>query len=85
MYKKSPFFETSIGGVCTVITGTLLIYWLAVNILYTILPPGIFSTNVKTELLQNKDGSYPVTSVPSKRIFTMYKLNSSDEALKDLD
>ena len=55
-YKRSGSFETSIGGICSIMSFTLLTYWVCVNIWDTFAPPGKFSTSHSTSLVQEYDG-----------------------------
>ena len=85
-YKKKGSFETSIGGCCTIFSFTWLFYWAIVNMIDTFTPPGKFSDSTSIKLIQTEDG-YPVTEVPTQRLFTAYKLISStlsaDENIDD--
>ena len=49
-YKKKGSYETSIGGCCTILSFTLLAYWLMVNIYDTFAPPGKYSTTEESKL-----------------------------------
>ena len=80
-YKRSGSFETSIGGVCSIIIFTLLTYWLAVNVWDTFAPPGKFSTKRKTERITTSNGTYPEMAVPLERLFSTYKIFSLDETI----
>ena len=63
-YKRSGSFETSIGGCCSIVSFTLLAYWLIVNVLDTFSFPGKFSSKTSVKLIQEEDGIYPVQSIP---------------------
>ena len=50
-YKKKGMYATSIGGVCSIMTFTFLVYWLAVNVWFTFVPPGAFKTSNSMRLI----------------------------------
>ena len=47
-YKKSGAFETSVGGLCTILSFIILTYWLAVNIFYSLYNYGSFAASATT-------------------------------------
>ena len=73
-YKRSGSYETSIGGICSIFTFTILTYWVCVNVWDTFYPPGKFSTSQSTSLVQNNDGTYEEVSIPMERLFSAYTL-----------
>jgi hypothetical protein len=75
-YKKKGAFETSIGGICSIISFILLAYWLAVNLLYTLMEPGTFTTSDNVSLTQLADGTYPVYKIDPKSLLITHKLYS---------
>ena len=76
-YKRSSSFETSIGGICSILSFTILTYWLAINIWDTFTPPGKYSTSESLKLLQTDDSVYPETKIPIDRLFSTYTITSS--------
>jgi hypothetical protein len=81
-YKRSGSFETSVGGICSIFTFTLLTYWLAVNIWDTFAPPGKFSTSRSTLQISANNGTYPEMEIPIEKLFTSYQIYTSDETIK---
>ena len=75
-YKKSGSFETSCGGIASIITFLMLAYWLAVNLFFTIFNYGTFTTSSQTSLTQDIDGSYPLYELKSFDLFIAYKFIS---------
>ena len=58
-YKKQGNFTTSIGGCCSIITFTWLFYWVIINLIDVLTPPGKYKTTVNVDLIQVDGGSYP--------------------------
>ena len=82
-YKKSSSFETSIGGMCSILSFTILSYWLCVNVWDTFSPPGKYSTSESTKLLQAEDSVYPESSIPMKNLFTTYTISSNNSTVTE--
>ena len=76
-YKRSGSFETSIGGICSIFSFTVLTYWLAVNIMANFAPPGKFSTSTSTKVVPITDDTYPVTGIPLPKLLVSYDLQSN--------
>ena len=84
-YMKKGSYETAIGGCCSIFAFTWLSYWVVINLISLLAPPGSFSTKTSTKLIQNDDGSYPVTAIPVDQLFTLYALTSTTVAQEDID
>ena len=75
-YKRKGSYETSIGGICSIFSFVVLIYFFAGFLYDTVAPPGSFSTSEKTELTKiNDDGLYETMDVTQQQLFTAYKIN----------
>jgi len=78
-YKRQGSFGTSIGGICSIFTFTLLTYWMAINIWDTFAPPGKFNTKRQTVLAKiSQDGLYDPLDVPMSSLFVTYKITTSN-------
>lgn len=75
-YKKSGAFETSCGGLATIISFTILAYWLAVNIAYAFIDYGSYTTSTATQLTQATDGSYPLYTMNKYDFFVTFNISS---------
>lgn len=75
-YKKSPSFQTAIGGCCTLIILTLIIYWFVVNIYYSVHDNGTFTLSSNTVLTQNEDGSWPIYTLQDYDLIVSYQFES---------
>ena len=80
-YKKSGSFETSIGGVCSIITFVILSYFLLYNLIETFLPPGDFSTSTSVKLSQDADGVYTELNIDMQQLFIAYDLRITDNTI----
>ena len=49
-YKKSGNFETSCGGIASILSFLLLFYWLLVNFFFAIYDNGTYTTQSNTRL-----------------------------------
>ena len=62
-YKKSGSFETSCGGILSILSFIILAYWLVVNIFFAIYQNGTFAVSSQTVLTQQADQDYPLYSL----------------------
>ena len=62
-YKKSGTFETSIGGICSIITFFIFAAWWTTELIDVYLPPGKFTTTVGENLAQLADGQFPIYKI----------------------
>ena len=76
-YKRSTNYETSIGGMCSIISFTLLTYWVAVNTWDTFKPPGKFDSSSSIKLQDvDSDNDFPTLSIPLKQLIVSYNFKS---------
>ena len=75
-YKKSGKFETAMGGCVTIISFFVLIYWVIINLLYSIADDGSFQTSFVTQVTQESDGEFPIFETTGNDLFIAYRLNS---------
>ena len=75
-YKKSGSFETSIGGICSILSFLLLFYWLLVNFFYAFYDYGTYTTESNTILTQEGDGSYPLYELDKFDLFIAFDYKS---------
>ena len=85
VYKRSGSFETSIGGVCSIFSFTVLLYWLALNLWETFAPPGKFKDTVQKLAIETTNGEYDALSVPISSLFTAYYIETRNEDITDID
>ena len=83
-YKKSGKFETSAGGIATIVTFFFLLYWVIINLFYSIYDNGSFNTSMSTTVTQQADGEYPVYEFDGNDMFLAYRLGSFREDI-DID
>lgn len=85
LYKRKGVFETPIGGICTIISFTLLSYWLLVNIIDTFKAPGKFTTTSKSDMLEMVNGEYYTPlEIPQEKMFTAYRIRQiGDDVIPD--
>ena len=79
-YKRSGSFETSIGGICSIFTFTILTYWLATNLWDNFAPPGKFSTKSSVALVEKENGIYDEEVVPIEDLYISYIIDSEEVA-----
>ena len=63
----------------------MLTYWLVLNVVNTLLIPGIFVISDKTSLIELKSNEiyYEPVSIPQEKLFTAYRLKTSDLSITD--
>ena len=55
-YKQKGTFETSAGGICSIITFFIFVAWFAIEFIDVDMPPGKFTTVTGMTLTQGDDG-----------------------------
>ena len=75
-YKKSGSFPTTCGGITSICSSILLIYWFAVNFAYAFIDYGSYSTSFSTVLTQEADSSYPLYEMEEYDFFVANRLVS---------
>ena len=81
-YKQAGTFETSAGGICSIITFFIFAIWLATEFIDVYLPPGKFTTTDGMTLTQSEDGSFPVYNMEADQFNVAYRAVTTDgEAL----
>ena len=51
LYERKPRFQTPCGGICTLISLSLILYWTTLLMLGTFIPPGNFNVKTNTRLI----------------------------------
>ena len=75
-YKKSGTYDTSCGGLASIVTFIMLFYWLLINCFYAIYDNGSFVYQKNTRLVQNADGSYPEYILEQYDLFIAFNYTS---------
>ena len=83
LYKRKGVFETSIGGICTIISFTMLFYWLVINIIDTFKSPGKFTTTSKVDLIKEENGYFTPLQIPQEKMFTAYRIRQVGSSIPD--
>ena len=81
-YKQAGTFDTSAGGICSIITFFIFAAWLTTEFIDVYLPPGKYTTTEGMTLTQAEDGSFPVYRMAPEELSVAYRAVSTDgEAL----
>lgn len=59
-YLKSGTYRTGAGGICSIISFTLLFYWLCVNVFFALWKYGSYTVSSSNGLTQDDQGVYPL-------------------------
>ena len=73
-YLKSGTYQTSAGGVCSIISFIILMYWLVVNIFYAIYDHGSYTVSTQIMMAQDEEGVYPVYEMDDKEFLVTYNI-----------
>ena len=87
-YKQKGTFETSAGGICSIITFFIFVGWFATEFVDVYMPPGKFTTTTGMTLTQDDEGNFPVYNITQDQLNVVYKaVTKSGSALnmEDVD
>ena len=75
LYKKKPRFQTPCGGICTIISLMLALYWALTSIIGVFIPPGIYNEQSKIDLfsVDIETGLYEPIQLYEKDMYVAYK------------
>ena len=82
-YKKKGSFETSIGGICSIIAFVLLSYMVVISLLELFMDKGKYSTSESIKLAQKDDGTYGPVPVSFNRLFSTFNFQSLSDDITD--
>ena len=77
-YKQAGTFETSAGGICSIITFFIFAAWITSEFFAVYLPPGKFTTSNGISLTQADDGSWPVYNLTIEDFTIAYRAVTTD-------
>ena len=77
-YKQAGTFETSAGGICSIITFFIFAFWLTTEFIAVYLPPGKFTTTPGVTLTETADGGWPVYNLTSDDLNVVYRAVTTD-------
>jgi hypothetical protein len=72
-YKGAGTFESSAGGICSIITFFIFATWLSLEFVDVYMPPGKFTSSMGTTLTQAEDGSYPIYNTSLEQLSIVYR------------
>ena len=87
-YKQKGTFETSAGGICSIITFFIFATWLSLEVVDVYLPPGKFTATSGMSLTQAEDGSFPAYNITQDQLNIIYKATTktgSALSMEDVD
>ena len=72
-YKGAGTFESSAGGICSIITFFIFATWLSLEFVDVYMPPGKFTSSSGETLTQAEDGSYPIYNTTLEQLNIAYR------------
>ena len=82
MYKHSGSFETSCGGICSIISFVILAWWFITEIYSQFYNPA-YDISKSTSLVQAEDGTYQTYNLKREELLTTVRIQSSNEDITD--
>ena len=84
-YRQKGSFETSCGGICSIISFFILGWWLATEIISKfIIQPG-YDISESQSLTQNSDLTFPTYDISGRQFFITYKMSIDGGTISDED
>ena len=79
-YKNNPSYNTSIGGVMTMLTFFIFMTWLAMEVIDVYMPPGKHTVKSSLGVTQKLNSSWPLESLSQSDFFVAYSLKAVENS-----
>ena len=76
-YRQKGSFDTSCGGLMSIISFIILAWWLATELISKFVIQATYATSEKISLTQKDDTTFPVFELSSREFFVTYRMMST--------